>query len=161
MLRIRNGPQAPRKFGVATCVAATVLACGSGNAPAAATSQRALVTFEYVAATSVARTVAEEFPACVQGVGQTHIHPSWRGFERFDMTAAADRWTITFPDAPVGSRERVRVSDPNACAENPTGAATRNVFANGVRLTEIVDTPGSGTEPGLAFTLSEDGTVTP
>lgn len=36
-----------------------------------------------------------------------------------------------------------------------------NVFANGVLLTRIVDTPGNGTEPGLAFTVSASGGVTP
>ncbi len=60
----------------------------------------------------------------------------------------------------VGIREVVRVNDPNLCsAENPTGAATLNVFANGVRLTQVVD--GTSTEPGLAVTVAADGTATP
>jgi hypothetical protein len=158
--RIRDRAHRTARLGL-TAVAAAVLACGGGEAPQAAAPQRTSVTFEYVAATSTDPSVAERFGSCVQGVGATHIHPSWRGFERFDMTAAGDRWTITFPDAPVGSRERIRVSDPNACAENATGASTRSVFANGVPLTDVVDTPGSGIEPGLAFTLSDDGTVAP
>ncbi|MBI2186743.1 MAG: hypothetical protein HYU37_06405 [Acidobacteria bacterium] len=41
------------------------------------------------------------------------------------------------------------------------GAATRNVFANDVLLVEVVPTPGSGIEPGLAFTVSPDGRVSP
>ena len=70
--------------------AAAALACGGGEGPAAAPprSTQAAVTFEYVAATSIDREVAERSPACVEGAGQTHIHPSWRGFERVDMTAA-------------------------------------------------------------------------
>lgn len=44
---------------------------------------------------------------------------------------------------------------------DPNGASTMNVFANGVLLTRIVDTPGNGTEPGLAFTVSASGGVTP
>lgn len=148
---------------VACVVGFVAGACGSDDEPAAARPQRtrATITFEYVAPTSIDPATAERFPACVQGAGRTHIHPSWRDFARVDMTAAGDRWTISFADVPVGGRERIRVSDPNACAENPTGAATRDVFANGVRLTEIVDTPGTGTEPGLAFTVAEDGAVAP
>jgi hypothetical protein len=151
------------RAGVAGLALAAVVACGDGDAPAAAPppSGRTTVTFEYVSPTATDPDVARRFPACVAGVGQTHIHPSWRGFDRVDLTPAADRWTIVFDDVPVGSRERVRVSDANACADNPTGASTRNLFAHGVALTEVVDTPGSGTEPGLAFTAAEDGTVAP
>jgi len=73
----------------------------------------------------------------------------------------ADRWEISFSDVPVNTRQSIRVSDGNVCDENPTGAATRNVFANDVLLTDVVPTPGSGTEPGLAFTVSSTGRVTP
>jgi hypothetical protein len=72
-----------------------------------------------------------------------------------------DRWEISFSDVPTGELLSIRVSDPNTCAENPTGASTENVFANDVRLTNIVDTPGSGIEPGLSFTVANDGMVTP
>ena len=73
----------------------------------------------------------------------------------------ATLWQITFTDVPIGVRLSLRVSDPNVCTENPTGAATQNVFAGDVLLVDIVPTPGSGTEPGLALTVSPDGTVTP
>ena len=99
---------------------------------------------------------------CVNGVGRTYIHPSWRTFNRVDMQAVgSDLWQITFTDVPIDSRLSIRVSDPNVCAENATGAATRNVFANNVRLVEVVPTPGTGTEPGLAFMVSASGRVTP
>ncbi len=68
---------------------------------------------------------------------------------------------MTDQDDVVLVRLSLRVSDPNVCTENSTGAATRNVFANDVLLVDIVPTPGSGTEPGLAFTVDTDGTVTP
>ncbi len=77
------------------------------------------------------------------------------------QVAGPDRWEITFQDAPIGGEQRIRVSDPNVCPQNPTGAATEGVSANGVTLTRIVDTPGSGIEPGLAFSVSADGAVMP
>lgn len=121
-----------------------------------------IVRFVYAAATTIDPAVAAQFPSCVQGVGQTHIHSGWRGFSRVDMSATPpDRWEITFEDVPVGIENRIRVSDPNVCAESSTGAATRGVSANGVTLVRIVDTPGSGTEPGFAFTVAADGSVTP
>lgn len=122
----------------------------------------ARVTFQYLAPTVTDPDVAAQFPDCVQGVGQTHIHPGWRGFARRDMTVAGqDRWEAVFDDVPVGTEQRIRISDPNACATDPNGASTDNVFANGRRLTRIVPTPGNGQEPGLAFTVAADGSVTP
>ena len=83
-------------------------------------------------------------------------------FSRIDMTAVgSDRWEITFSDVPVGFEQRIRISDPNTCATDPNCASTQNVFANGVLLTRVVDTPGNGTEPGLAFAVATDATVTP
>lgn len=125
-------------------------------------ARRETVTFVYEAPIAVDPQVAVQFPDCVAGVGRTHIHPSWRGFARVDLTVAAAGWTITFDDVPADTRERVRVSDPNACSlENATGAATDGLFANGVALTEVVDTPGTGVEPGLAFTVAPGGAVSP
>jgi hypothetical protein len=78
------------------------------------------------------------------------------------MTAVGtDRWEISFTDVPTAVRQSIRVSDGNVCDQNPTGAATQNVFANDVLLADVVPTPGSGTEPGLAFTVTSDGRITP
>ena len=122
----------------------------------------ATVAFVYLAATAIDPAVQNMFPGCVAGVGSTHIHPSWREFDRIDMTpVGADRWEISFNDVPTDEDVRIRISDPNVCAHNPTGAATENAFANGVELTQIVDTPGAGIEPGLGFRVAPDGTVTP
>lgn len=137
-------------------------ACDDQESPSSPTSLTATVRFVYRASTSPRTDLPASTRDCVSGVGRTHIHPGWRSFARIDMTAAAaDLWEITFSDVPVGSRQAIRVSDGNVCDENPTGAATQNVFANDVLLTEIVDTPGSGTEPGLALTVSSGGRVTP
>ncbi len=144
-------------------VALALVGCDSGDSsPTAPSMTTATVRFDYRASTSLDANLPASTQACVSGVGRTHIHPSWRGFTRIDMQAVgADLWQITFTDVPIDERLSHRVSDPNVCTENPTGAATRNVFAGDVLLVDIVATPGSGTEPGLALTVSADGTVTP
>ncbi len=140
-----------------------VLGCGddpSGPEPSGAVT--VTVQFVYAASTATDPEVAANFPQCVQGVSVTHIHPSWRGYPAIPLTAVgAERWEISFSDVPVGGEQRIRISDPNTCALNPTGASTEGVSANGTLLTRIVDTPGSGIEPGLAFRAAADGTVTP
>lgn len=137
--------------------------CSSSSSPSGPPGPRvATVEFVYRAAVATDPAVREAFPACVGGVGETHIHPGWHGFARTDMSpSGADAWRIMFTDVPVGQELAIRVSDPNVCADNPTGAATESVFANGVLLTRVVPTPGSGTEPGLALSVAADGTVSP
>ena len=96
----------------------------------------------------------------MNGVGATHIHPSWRSFATVPLQPVPpDRYEITFTDVPVGTRVSFRVNDQNACDENPTGAVTRNVFANDVRLIQNATTPGNGDEPGYAFVLSATGVI--
>jgi hypothetical protein len=98
--------------------------------------------------------------ACVAGVGATHIHPSWRSFATVPLQPLPpDRYEITFSDVPIGTRVSFRVNDQNACDENPTGAVTRNVFANDVRLVQNTTTPGNGDEPGYALTVAANGTI--
>ncbi len=146
--------------GLLGVVALALVGCDTGDSsPTAPSTTTATVRFDYRASTALNGNLPASTQACVSGVGRTHIHPSWRDFARIDMQAVgADLWQITFTDVPLDVRLSLRVSDPNVCTENPTGAATRNVFANDV---DIVPTPGSGTEPGLAFTVGADGTVTP
>lgn len=153
------------KLSLASAVVVTTLACGgydSGPSPAGPTTSTATVRIDYRAQTASRTDLPQSAAACVSGVGQTHIHPSWRSFVAIPLTAAAaDRWVITFTDVPISVRQSIRVSDGNVCDENPTGAATRNIFANDVLLTEIVTTPGSGPEPGLAFSVDLNGRITP
>jgi hypothetical protein len=106
--------------------------------------------------------ILEESAECAELVGFTHVHPSWERFEAFAFTAeGAELWTLTFDAVPAGVL-RIRVSDPNACDTHRTGAVTELVVeANGVLLTNIVGTPGTGIEPGFRFELAADGTVTP
>jgi hypothetical protein len=137
---------------------AVALAAACGTEPVTT----ATVEFGYAAPTAADQAIAMQFPACFQGVNQTHIHPSWREYEASLLTAdGSDRWVITFDDVPVGVEQRFRINDPNNCDLNATGATTTDITANGVTLTRVVDTPGSGIEPGLAFTVSGNGAVTP
>ena len=155
---------APRSILLGLVAALAVASGCGGGSSSSPTGPGALaaVEFVYQAATTTDPDVQALFPECVSGVGITHIHPSWRGFARVLMTpSGAMEWRIGFADVPVGSEQRIRISDPNACVLNPTGASTENVFANGILLQRIVDTPGSGTEPGLAFTVDRNGNVQP
>lgn len=99
--------------------------------------------------------------ACANGVGATHVHPSWRDFASIPLQPVPpDRYQITFTDVPVSTRVSFRVNDQNSCDENPTGAVTRNVFVNDLRLVQNATTPGNGDEPGYAFAISPNGTIT-
>ncbi len=149
--------------GLLVVTAAALTACSDGGtSPTSPSATRATVRFDYRASTTVSSDLPPSTQGCVDGVGRTHIHPSWRDFNRIDMQASGtDLWQITFTDVPITERLSIRVSDPNVCADNATGAATQSVFANDVRLVDIVPTPGTGTEPGLAFTVDAGGTVTP
>ncbi len=145
---------------IAVLVVVGAVACISGdtNGP---TVQVTVVEFDYQASTSLDPDVAAAHAACVAGAGRTHIHPSWLSFSRIDMTAVgAERWEITFDNVPIDVLQSIRVSDPNVCADNRTGAATQNVSANAVLLTNVVDTPGNGVEPGLSFTVDANRLVT-
>ena len=98
--------------------------------------------------------------ACVSGVGATHTHPSWRGFAGIPLQPVPpDRYEIAFNDVPLDVRVSFRVNDQNACDENPTGAVTRNVFVNDIRLVQNATTPGNGDEPGFAFMVTSTGTI--
>lgn len=147
----------------ATWIVLSATACGGGGSgPTAPMAAIVNVEFIYQASTTIDPAVTQQFPDCVAAVGQTHIHPGWRDFSRVNMVAAdADTWQRSFTDVPVGSEQRIRISDPNTCTSDPNGASTTNVFANGVRLTRVVDTPGNGTEPGLAFSVTAGGVVSP
>jgi hypothetical protein len=134
----------------------------NSNPPTSPTADVATVRFEYAAPTTLRSDLTDAQKACASAVEHTHIHPSWRNFDRIDMEVGGPNlWRASFSDAPVNVRLSIRISDGNACIENATGAATRNISVNGVLLSEIVPTPGSGTEPGLAFTVDARGRVTP
>ena len=137
-------------------------ACGDESTGLSPPPDVATVVFRYMAPTATDPAVVVMFPQCVQDVNVTHLHAGWREFQVFALTGMGpDRWEITFTDVPVGSEQRIRISDPNTCASNATGASTEGVSANGTLITRVVGTPGNGIEPGLAFEVTADGRITP
>ena len=152
-----------RAFAVAVSLA--LLGCDESDRPISPTSPSgsttATVRLVFMGSTTRRADLPASAQACVSGVGATHTHPSWRSFAAIPLQAVPpDRYEITFTDAPVNTRVSFRVNDQNACDENPTGAVTRNVFVNDLRLIQNATTPGNGDEPGFAFTVAPNGTVT-
>jgi hypothetical protein len=121
----------------------------------------ATVRFVFLGATARRPDLPASAQACVSGVGVTHMHPSWRNFDAIPLQAVPpDRYQLTLNDVPTNTPVSFRVNDQNSCDENPTGAVTRNVFANDVRLIQNATTPGNGDEPGYRMTVTANGTVT-
>ena len=154
----------PRRVRMAFCVVATAasltfIACEEGST-SPGQSAPPTVRIAFVGSTTRRSDLPPSAQPCVDGVGATHIHPSWRNFASIALQPVPpDRYEITFTDVPVGTRVSFRINDQNSCDENPTGAVTRNVFANDVRLIQNTTTQGNGQEPGYALTIAANGTV--
>lgn len=147
---------------VPAIVALASLTLGACDEAPASPGQSAAVTVRIVFLGSTTRRsdLPASAQACVAGVGATHTHPSWRNFAGIPLQPVPpDRYEITFNDVPIGTRVSFRINDQNSCDENPTGAVTRNVFANDIRLVQNTTTPGNGDEPGYALTVAANGTV--
>jgi hypothetical protein len=144
---------------VSSIAAAVLTACDrTPSSPSPSTSATLRVVF--LGSTSRRQDLPASAQACVDGVGATHVHPSWRGFAVIPLQAVPpDRYEMAFADVPIGTRVSFRINDQNSCDENPTGAVTRNVFANDVRLAQNTTTPGNGDEPGYAVTVAANGSV--
>jgi hypothetical protein len=153
-----------RVFALASTIGLAILGCDDANPPPSPTgpgSTTPTVRIVFVGSTARRTDLPQSAQPCVNGVGATHIHPSWRNFAGIPLQPVPpDRYEIAFTDVPVGTRVSFRVNDQNACDENPTGAVTRNVFANDVRLVQNTTTPGNGDEPGYAFSVAPNGTIT-
>jgi hypothetical protein len=148
----------------AVALVLAVWACDKADSPADPTppagATTATVRIVFLGATARRGDLPASAAACVTGVGDTHIHSSWRSFAGMPLQAAPpDRYELTFTDVPLNTRVSFRVNDQNACDENPTGAVTRNVLVNDVRLLQNTTTPGNGDEPGFAFTIATNGSI--
>lgn len=151
-----------RILALAIAVIATTLTLPACDESPASPSQPTAATLRIVFSGATARRsdLPASAQACVVGVGLTHVHPSWRSFAAIPLQAVPPgRYEITFDDMPIGTRVSFRVNDQNFCDENPTGAVTRNVFANDVRLIQNTTTPGNGDEPGYALTVAANGAI--
>ena len=148
------------RLAIAAAMTLAVVACDDG--PTAPTSQSGTATVRvvFLGSTSRRTDLPPSAQACVSGVGVTHTHPSWHNFAGVPLEPVPpDRYEITFTDVPINTRVSFRINDQNSCDENPTGAVTRNVIANDVRLVQNAITPGNGDEAGFAFTIAPNGTV--
>jgi len=142
----------------AVVLAATIASTGCDEDVTSPTPSGVRIIF--VGPTARRSNLPASAQACVNAVGVTHIHPSWRSFAAIPLQAVPpDRYEITFDDVPRNMRVSFRINDQNACDENPTGAVTRDVFANGVRLIQNATTPGNGEEPGYALTVAANGSI--
>ena len=138
----------------------TVTACEDEAPIPPSQSTGATVRIVFLGPTARRSDLPPSAEPCVIGVGLTHIHPSWRSFAGIPLQAVPpNHYEITFDDVPIGMLVSFRINDRNSCDENPTGAATRNIFANNVRLVQNTTTPGSGDEPGYGLTVAADGSI--
>jgi hypothetical protein len=149
---------------IALALGLVALGCDESNGPSSPTpppgSTTATVRIVFMGATARRSDLPASAQACVSGVGATHTHPSWRSFEGIPLQPVPpDRYEISFTDVPVNTRVSFRVNDQNACDENPTGAVTRNILVNEIRLIQNTTTPGNGDEPGFALTIAPNGTI--
>jgi hypothetical protein len=147
---------------VVAIVAAAVAAsgCDDSLSPTQPGSTVATVRIVFAGSTTRRSDLPASALACADGAGLTHIHPSWRGFAALPLQPVPpDRYQIVFDDVPVATRVSFRINDQNSCDENATGAVTRNVFANDVRLIQNTTTPGNGDEPGYALTIAANGAI--
>ena len=145
---------------IAVVASLALVACDdTPSSPTPSATQTVRIVF--FGSTARRSDLPDSAQGCVTGVGATHIHPSWRSFAGIPLTPVPpDRYEMTFTDVPPGTRVSFRINDQNSCDENPTGAVTRNVFANDVRLVQNTTTPGNGDEPGYALMVAPNGTVT-
>jgi hypothetical protein len=144
---------------IAAIVSLTFSACEDASV-SPTQSTVATLRIAFLGSTTRRSDLPASAQSCVSGVGATHIHPSWRNFAGIPLQPIPpDRYEITFNDTPIGTRVSFRVNDQNSCDENATGAVTRNVFANDVRLVQNTTTPGNGDEPGYALTIAANGTI--
>lgn len=148
---------------VAVALSLVIAGCDDSNGPSSPNppgSTTATVRIVFMGATARRSDLPVSAQACVNGVGATHTHPSWRNFAAIPLQPVPpDRYEISFTDVPVDTRVSFRVNDQNSCDENPTGAVTRNIFVNEIRLIQNATTPGNGDEPGFAFTIAPNGTI--
>jgi hypothetical protein len=132
-----------RFLAVAAVGGLTAFGCDAGNvaSPSPPGATTAVVRIVFLGATLRRSDLPPSAQACVNGVGATHAHPSWRSFASVPLQPVPpDRYEIVFSDVPVSVRVSFRINDQNSCDENSTGAVTRNVLVNEVRVIQNATT---------------------
>ena len=148
-----------RQAALAALVSVVSAGCDEPASSTGPGSSTTSVRFVYAGPTARRSDLPPSAFDCLNGVGLTHIHPGWRDFAAIPLRPLPpDRYDILLDDVPVATRVSFRINDQNSCDQNPTGAVTRNIFANDVPLVQNATTPGD--EAGYAFMVAPNGTVT-
>jgi hypothetical protein len=149
-----------RHVAAAVLVGFAVEACDEPMSSMRPGSAAATVRIVFLGSTTRRADLPASALPCADGAGATHIHPSWRSFAAIPLRPVPpDRYEIVLDDVPFDMRVTFRINDQNSCDETPTGAVTRNVLVNEVRVIQNATTPGNGDEPGYAFMVARNGTV--
>jgi hypothetical protein len=150
-----------RHVAAAALVGIVLPACDEPMSSTGPGSAAATVHIVFLGSTTRRADLPASALACADGAGATHIHPSWRSFAAIPLRPVPpDRYEIVLDDVPFDMRVTFRINDQNSCDQNPTGAVTRNVLVNDVRVVQNATTPGNGDEPGYALMVARNGTVT-
>ena len=150
------------RFGSMLALISVLAACG-GDTPTGPGPAGDRVFMRYQASTRPRTDLPASAQPCVTGVGETHVHVSWRNPDYLPLRAVgAERWEAALSDAPAAQRLTLLIHDGNLCDVSATGAAGHHVYVNDVLLiqTATVNT-SAGAEPGLAFSVDASGRVTP
>jgi hypothetical protein len=150
----------------ATTVAlALVLAAGCGEDTIPKPPPTAVVSFLYVSQFPDECPNAHDigcFALCghnMAPLGLQVVLPSWGAHHLRLARDGPKRWQGTFFDVPVGVPLQVGVKDIDGCCFGTCQTFVfRDVFANGVLLTRVVQVDGSA---ALEFQVGPDGNVTP
>src|SRR5256885_2010930 len=149
-----------RHVAAAALVGVAVPGCDESVPSMGPSAAAATVRIVFLGSTTRRADLPASALPCADGAGATHIHLSWRSFAAAPLRPVPpDRYEIVLDDVPLDTRVTFRINDQNACDENSTGAVTRNVLVNDVRVMQNATTPGNGDEPGYAFMVARNGTV--
>ena len=103
-------------------VIAIVLACTAceDDSMTSPTGTIATVRIVFRGATARRTDLPASAQACINGVGGTHTHPSWRNFAAILLQPVPpDRYEIAFDDVPIDTRVSFRINDQNSCDRIP------------------------------------------
>jgi hypothetical protein len=119
-----------RALVITVAIGLAVPGCDDGNSTLSPTGSGPAVRVVFLGPTARRSNFPQAAQACLNGVGVTHIHPSWHNFGSIPLQPVPpDRYEITFNDVPVGVRVSFRINDQNSCDENPTGPVPFALFA--------------------------------